>query len=84
MSEYFLNEIAKLKEEIERLNEVNLDLLTELNNSRYKELLECIRTIKESAENRLKEDPDEFTKEELLKNLITFINEFAEVYHLDI
>ena len=77
----------KLKDDYEVLRERVIDLTFELDNTKFYELLEFVRNLKESIDRELKDVEDGYsklTKEDILNNLRKYIEDFAEYTRLDI
>ena len=70
-----MDEIEKLKEEIEDLKTRLIDLLFESNYSKEKELLNYLRDLYESVKSP---DLKKLSKKEIIKNLKDSIEEFAK------
>ena len=76
--------IERLEEENEKLKEQNIDLLFELNNYKFNELLEFVRNLNESIDMELEDKFSKLSKEDILKNLKNHIHDFAEYTKLNI
>jgi gas vesicle protein len=76
--------IEELQNQIDRLKDSNLDLLTHINYCKQTELIELLRELLTSINTELKNNESELTKEDVLNNLKKYIKQFAKDNRLNI
>jgi hypothetical protein len=78
---YYLEKIASLEKENDKLKDMLLDATMELNFSKEKELLLMVRNLKVEIYKEIKEN-NSTTKEEHLNNIKIYINNFAKEHNI--
>lgn len=76
--EFFENKILELEKENDKLKDSLLDATTQLNYSKENELLEFIRTLYREINEEIEEKEKQIDRENLLKNIKTYLQEFAK------
>ena len=70
--------IVCLESEIEDLKTKLMDLTTELNYNKEKELIELVRTLYREINDEISDKQSKLTKKEILINIKKYFDEFAK------
>ena len=76
--------IISLEEKIELLTDENLQLKDKIRFSKENELLEFIKTFYDSVIDEIDHVESKLTKDDILKNMKLFIEDFARIYKLNL
>lgn len=76
--------IISLEEKIELLTDENLQLKDKIRFSKEDELLEFIKTFYDSVIDEIDHVESKLTKDDILKNMKLFIEDFARIYKLNL
>ncbi len=76
--------IISLEEKIELLTDENLQLKDKIRFSKENELLEFIKTFYDSVIDEIDHVKSKLTKDDILKNMKLFIEDFARIYKLNL